>query len=100
MAITFTNGKSSTRLYEEAGSHLNYLSSWTKQYTQHLNLLAADIFIRYKQLKKDFDAGLINDYTYRDYLKSFKTYLDNNPAPYNSELHAEEILVEVKAHFK
>jgi|GEM_PF-3196826 len=84
-------GRLSSRPYEEIGYGLLMLKERTKEYEQHLDKLAGDIFKRFKDLKEDHDNGFINTGVYIDFLRILKEYLDTNPQPHQS-LKVEEIL--------
>ncbi len=97
--IRLNNGKEKTRAYENLSLNLKYLEQNTRQYNHHLDLLSLDTYKKFKELKADYDQGLISDGTYRNFIKVCKDYFDTNPAPYNEQLKAEEIKVEIKKFF-
>ena len=96
MAITFKNGTSRTRNYEELGLKLNKLDDFTQRYDFHLNGICTQIHIDFKSVKDDFDSGLIEDHVYHDALRQLANWFKNHPAPYREKLGAKEILAAIE----
>jgi len=98
--MVFTNGTRRTREYESLGHSLEFLESNIQRYNNHLELLSADIYQKFKELKNDFDLGFISLGQYTDFLKMFKSYLERSAATQYPELQADEIREEISKYLK
>ena len=92
MAIRLTNGTMRTMSYEDLDQYLNTLRQRQGEYKEQTEFIAGKTFEKFKELVKDYKAGVISKDVFHAHLKKMIPYFQKMQAPYVPTLHANQIL--------
>lgn len=98
--MNFTNGKKQTRGYEQLGFHTEALSADIVRNNHFYDHASKLLYNKFKELKQDWEAGLIYIADYQFFLKMYKSFFTKNPNFESIELHKEEIMKAISENCK